>query len=138
MDAHWTHGRSGYRCRHGRNSAHSLSRCQPRLLYCREDQLLELLQRDTTLYRAHPRLRHATAAGAAAGFRFLIRDRDTRFADSQEARRWRNYRTRILAIARYRNRRHSERRGDRRAGAVLADIDLATHRWASVRVRGPT
>jgi hypothetical protein len=23
MDAHWTHGRAGYRCRHGRSSAHS-------------------------------------------------------------------------------------------------------------------
>jgi hypothetical protein len=55
--------------RAGGSSAHSPSPGRPRILYCREDQLLELVQRDTTLCRAHPRLRHVTAAGAAAVLR---------------------------------------------------------------------
>jgi hypothetical protein len=66
LDAHWTHGRAGYRCRHGRASAHSPVPGQPRILYCREDHLVALLQRDPALTGAHPQLRVASAAAIAA------------------------------------------------------------------------
>ncbi|MBB4910679.1 recombinase family protein [Actinophytocola algeriensis] len=42
MDAHWVHGRAGYRCRHGYNSATPRS-AAPRNVYVREDRLLEVL-----------------------------------------------------------------------------------------------
>jgi len=41
LDAHWVHGRAGYRCRHGRNSARrSAAACQIRTVYVREDGVL--------------------------------------------------------------------------------------------------
>jgi hypothetical protein len=43
MDAHWVHGRPGYRCRHGYSSAAPRSADAPRNVYVREDRLLELL-----------------------------------------------------------------------------------------------
>jgi hypothetical protein len=43
MDAHWVHGRAGYRCRHGFTSAKRRSDSAPRNLYVREDRLLETL-----------------------------------------------------------------------------------------------
>ncbi|WP_034271268.1 zinc ribbon domain-containing protein [Haloechinothrix halophila] len=43
MEAHWVHGRAGYRCRHGQTS--SQRRALPRVknVYVREDQLLAAL-----------------------------------------------------------------------------------------------
>ncbi|WP_158854865.1 recombinase family protein [Saccharothrix deserti] len=41
MDAHWVHGRPGYRCRHGFSSARPRSADGARALYWREDRLLE-------------------------------------------------------------------------------------------------
>ncbi|RKT55550.1 recombinase family protein [Saccharothrix australiensis] len=41
MDAHWVHGRPGYRCRHGFNSARPRPADGPQSLYWREDRLLE-------------------------------------------------------------------------------------------------
>jgi hypothetical protein len=41
MDAHWVHGRPGYRCRHGYTTATSRPRDAPRNVYVREDHLLE-------------------------------------------------------------------------------------------------
>jgi DNA invertase Pin-like site-specific DNA recombinase len=43
MDAHWVHGRRGYRCRHGYSSAAPRPADAPRNVYVREDRLLELL-----------------------------------------------------------------------------------------------
>jgi site-specific DNA recombinase len=40
MDCHWGNGRAGYRCRHGRTSAHVPDQARPRMLYVREDELL--------------------------------------------------------------------------------------------------
>jgi transposase len=39
-DAHWVHGRPGYRCRHGRTSASAPIPGRPKPLYLREDILL--------------------------------------------------------------------------------------------------
>ncbi|HEU5469405.1 MAG TPA: recombinase family protein [Actinophytocola sp.] len=43
MDAHWVHGRPGYRCRHGYTSATRRPADAPRNVYHREDQLLDAL-----------------------------------------------------------------------------------------------
>jgi hypothetical protein len=43
MDAHWVHGRPGYRCRHGYSSAAPRPAGAPRNIYVREDRLLEML-----------------------------------------------------------------------------------------------
>ena len=43
MDAHWVHGRAGYRCRHGHSSARSRPPGTPRNVYVREDELLARL-----------------------------------------------------------------------------------------------
>ncbi|MFL6121104.1 recombinase family protein [Actinophytocola sp.] len=43
MDAHWVHGRAGYRCRHGYTSGTTRPSGAPHNLYLREDHLLELL-----------------------------------------------------------------------------------------------
>lgn len=40
MEAHWVHGRPGYRCRHGRTSAGAPQPGHPKALYLREDVLL--------------------------------------------------------------------------------------------------
>jgi len=41
LDAHWVHGRPGYRCRHGSTSARpSAATCQTRTVYVREDRVL--------------------------------------------------------------------------------------------------
>jgi len=40
MDCHWVNGRAGYRCRHGRTSAHARDQNRPRMLYVREDEML--------------------------------------------------------------------------------------------------
>lgn len=45
MDAHWVHGRAGYRCRHGRTSATPKPEHAVRTVYVREDRLLEHLGR---------------------------------------------------------------------------------------------
>jgi hypothetical protein len=39
-DAHWVHGRPGYRCRHGHTSASPATPGRPKPLYLREDQIL--------------------------------------------------------------------------------------------------
>lgn len=43
MDAHWVHGRPGYRCRHGRTSAAPRPEHPVRSVYVREDYLLSQL-----------------------------------------------------------------------------------------------
>ncbi|RJQ84657.1 recombinase [Amycolatopsis panacis] len=43
MDAHWVHGRPGYRCRHGRSSGPRRPDDPVPYVYVREDHLLELL-----------------------------------------------------------------------------------------------
>jgi hypothetical protein len=43
MDAHWVHGRPGYRCRHGYTTATPRPDHAPRNVYVREDHLLETL-----------------------------------------------------------------------------------------------
>lgn len=43
MDAHWVHGRAGYRCRHGRTSGHPRQPSPAKNVYVREDHLLAAL-----------------------------------------------------------------------------------------------
>ncbi|WP_420843853.1 hypothetical protein [Lentzea albidocapillata] len=43
MDAHWVHGRAGYRCRHSYTSAKRRPDTAPRNSYVREDHLLDAL-----------------------------------------------------------------------------------------------
>lgn len=43
MDAHWVHGRAGYRCRHGYTTATPRTDQAPRNVYVREDQLRDAL-----------------------------------------------------------------------------------------------
>ncbi|NUT95264.1 MAG: hypothetical protein HOY78_24885 [Saccharothrix sp.] len=50
MDAHWVHGRPGYRCRHGRNSADPQSADTPKSVYWRDDRLLARMS-ETPIYR---------------------------------------------------------------------------------------
>jgi hypothetical protein len=40
FDAHWVHGRAGYRCRHGHTSAKLPERRREKNVYVREDQVL--------------------------------------------------------------------------------------------------
>jgi len=40
MDSHWMNNRPAYRCRHGRNSAHTPDQQAPKILYVREDRIL--------------------------------------------------------------------------------------------------
>ena len=51
MDSHWIHERTGYRCRHGHNSAQPGSSSRPKTLYLREDHLLDRLRDDRQLRR---------------------------------------------------------------------------------------
>jgi hypothetical protein len=46
LESHWTHGRAGYRCRHGRTSA-QLSTDTAKIVYVREDHLLAAFQHIT-------------------------------------------------------------------------------------------
>lgn len=43
LDSHWVHGRAGYRCRHGRTSASPPTLDEPKIVYVREDRLVEEL-----------------------------------------------------------------------------------------------
>ena len=43
MDAHWVHGRAGYRCRHGHTSSRPRPPAGPKNLYVREDVLISQL-----------------------------------------------------------------------------------------------
>ncbi|MEV0271513.1 recombinase family protein [Hamadaea sp. NPDC050747] len=43
LEAHWTHGRAGYRCRHGHTATRQRGDAGPRTVYAREEQLLLLL-----------------------------------------------------------------------------------------------
>jgi site-specific DNA recombinase len=43
LDSHWVHGRAGYRCRHGRSSASPPRLDEPKVVYVREDRLVEEL-----------------------------------------------------------------------------------------------
>ena len=50
-DVGWVHGRPGYRCRHGRNSATSRAPVSPKILYVGEDQLVDRIVRSGRLPR---------------------------------------------------------------------------------------
>jgi site-specific DNA recombinase len=41
MDAHWVHGRPGYRCRHGATTANARPRRRAKTLYLREERILQ-------------------------------------------------------------------------------------------------
>ena len=56
MDSHWVHGRAGYRCRHGHTSTRTKACARPKILYIREDHLLDRIRRDRGLHRPHPAL----------------------------------------------------------------------------------
>jgi hypothetical protein len=59
MDAHWVHGRAGYRCRHGRTTAAPHSEHPVRNLYVREDHLLQALLELLRRYEHDPSQSHA-------------------------------------------------------------------------------
>lgn len=40
MDAHWLHGRAGYRCRHGQTTSHRAAADRVPIVYVREDRLI--------------------------------------------------------------------------------------------------
>jgi hypothetical protein len=50
MDSHWVHERASYRCRHGHSRARPVS-TRPKILYVREDQLLDRIGSDGRLRR---------------------------------------------------------------------------------------
>jgi hypothetical protein len=67
LDSHWVHGRAGYRCRHGRNSARPPALDEPKIVYVREDLLIrELLSR---LLPDQDETKHSNAAGMVAELR---------------------------------------------------------------------
>jgi hypothetical protein len=66
MDSHWVHDRAGYRCRHGRTSAHPGTLSRPRILYLREDHLLDRIRRDDRLRRLMPVLGRSSPDRIAA------------------------------------------------------------------------
>ncbi|MEW2386435.1 hypothetical protein AB0873_30865 [Micromonospora sp. NPDC047707] len=57
MDSHWVHGRPGYRCRHGHTSSRTKASPRPKILYLREDHLVDGIRHDRGLHRHHPALR---------------------------------------------------------------------------------
>lgn len=66
LDSHWVHGRAGYRCRHGRSSAGPPTLHDPKIVYVREDQLVE------ELYDRRPPVdgdEHEDVAGVVATLR---------------------------------------------------------------------
>ncbi|MFD0974890.1 zinc ribbon domain-containing protein [Plantactinospora endophytica] len=77
-DAHWVHGRPGYRCRHGHTSASPPLSGRPKPLYLREDLLLAHIARQldgrTTEARDDAR---ATAAYLRANQVTVTCDADT-------------------------------------------------------------
>jgi DNA invertase Pin-like site-specific DNA recombinase len=46
MDSHWVHGRPGYRCRHGHNSAKLATTDRPKTLYLRQDRIFVRIAAD--------------------------------------------------------------------------------------------
>jgi DNA invertase Pin-like site-specific DNA recombinase len=56
MDSHWSHRRASYRCRHGYNSARSKPCPRPKILYVREDHILERIHQCRPLQQRHPEL----------------------------------------------------------------------------------
>ncbi|MFI7209233.1 zinc ribbon domain-containing protein [Micromonospora aurantiaca (nom. illeg.)] len=69
MDSHWVHGRPGYRCRHGHTSSRTKTSPQPKILYIREDHLLDRIRHDRGLHRHHPVLRSPNPDKVAAYLR---------------------------------------------------------------------
>lgn len=75
MDSHWVHGRAGYRCRHGRTSAQPASPNRPKILYVREDQLLDRIRSNSELRRQLGGLvPHAVANFLRAGDMIIVCD----------------------------------------------------------------
>jgi site-specific DNA recombinase len=68
-DSHWVHDRAGYRCRHGHTSAHPDQPTRPKILYVREDRLLERIHSDRELRRQLPELARQAADRVAGWLR---------------------------------------------------------------------
>lgn len=68
LSGHWVNGRPGYRCRHGRTSAHPTAEDAPRWVYWSQDRLVEHLTAAETAPAALAR-----AGGAAAVATYLRR-----------------------------------------------------------------
>lgn len=67
LNSHWVHGRAGYRCRHGRNSARPPALDESKIVYVHEDLLVrELLSR---LLPDQDEADHESAAGTVAKLR---------------------------------------------------------------------
>lgn len=66
MDSHWVHERPSYRCRHGYSSTRAKPSPRPKILYVREDQLLDRIRHDEQAHRLHPRLRGSDPNAVAA------------------------------------------------------------------------
>jgi hypothetical protein len=69
MDSHWVHERPTYRCRHGYSSTRAKPSPRPKILYVREDQLLDRIRRAERAHRLHQRLRAADPNAVAACLR---------------------------------------------------------------------
>lgn len=54
MDAHWVHGRPGYRCRHGHTSSRTPTMSRAKSLYVREDHVLASLPAQVADLNLHP------------------------------------------------------------------------------------
>ena len=85
MDSHWVHDRAGYRCRHGHTSAHPGSPGRPKILYVREDHLLDRIRGDRRLRRllANP---DTVAAVLRANDMIIVCDHHTWAVESDTTR----------------------------------------------------
>ncbi|MCW3844917.1 zinc ribbon domain-containing protein [Micromonospora yasonensis] len=89
MDSHWVHGRPGYRCRHGHTSSRTKTSPQPKILYIREDHLLDRIRHDRGLHRYHPALRSPDPEKPATCLRtknmIIVCDQHTRTIEAKTA-----------------------------------------------------
>jgi hypothetical protein len=89
MDSHWVHERPSYRCRHGYSSTRSKPSRRPKILYVREDQLLDRIRHDERAHRLNPRLRSPVPDAVAACFRdnnmIVVCDHDTWTIETETA-----------------------------------------------------
>lgn len=72
MDAHWVHGRAGYRCRHGHTSVTQRGQDRPKNLYVREDHALAFV----TAHLGQIGLRHPVIATDQVELAALLHSND--------------------------------------------------------------
>jgi hypothetical protein len=89
MDSHWVHERPSHRCRHGYSSTSAKPTSRPKILYVREDQLLDRIRHNDQAHRLHPRLRAADPNTVAECLRhnnmIIVCDHDAWTTDTETA-----------------------------------------------------